>query len=190
MNNSELVEEYIGLATGADIENIIKLQKENLHHNLSEVEKSNGFLFLENTHEDLKKILCGDGVMVVCKNNNELLGYLFSINLDYAKSLHFFSKLIESLENIDYEGKNINEYKYCILGQVCVKKDFRGKGILEKLYTKIKEELVYLNYDIAVSEIAENNTRSISANLGKIGLKNIGHYTSNGVQWLIVVLDL
>lgn len=128
--------------------------------------------------------------MVVYKQDSKVLGYLFSINLDYAKKLNFFNEFFKNLESLEYNCKNINEFNYCVLGQLCIKKEFRGKGILEKLHSKIKEELINRKYDIAVSEIAENNMRSIGANLGRMGMKGIGNYTSNDVEWLIVVLDL
>ena len=72
--------------------------------------------------------------------------------------------------------------------QVCIEKNYRGKGILEKLYQELKTRLAD-KYDLGVSEIASNNPRSLHAHLNKIGLKIAEQYSAEGKDWYIVVLD-
>jgi hypothetical protein len=191
VKNFEENKEIISLATEGDIPNIIKLQRDNLPINLAEEEKrKEGFVSLTTTEQDLEKIMKGDGVIVVDKQNNNLNGYLFSITLDYAKKISFFDPLIENISNMEYKGKNLNEYKYCILAQTAIEKESRGKGILEKLYAKLKVELINKGYELGVSEITENNEKSLGVHINKIGLKKLGVYNFNNKNWIVVALDL
>jgi len=184
--------ETIGLGAEADIPSIIKLQQANLSENLTEKEKQKeGFVSLTTTEQDLEKIIIDDnGIIIVDKENNHIGGYLFSITLDYAKNLNFFDPLIENIKNIKYKGKNLNEYKYCILAQTAIEKELRGKGILEKLYTKLKSELINKGYELAISEIAESNEKSLGVHINKIGLKKLGVYNFDNKNWVVVALDL
>lgn len=183
--------EVVSFAKEADISEIIKLQQENLLKNLTEEEQQKeGFVSLQNNKIELKDIINGEGVFVVEKQNDCIVGYLFSVKLDYAKKLEFFEPLIKNLENISYKGQKIDQYKYCILAQICVKKEYRWTGVVEKLFSTLKKELINENYDLAISEIAESNTRSIHKHIDEIGMKNIGDYIFNNENWVIVALDL
>jgi len=66
----------------------------------------------------------------------------------------------------------------------------RGKGILEKLYTKLKSELINKGYELAISEIAESNEKSLGVHINKIGLKKLGVYNFDNKNWVVVALDL
>jgi hypothetical protein len=183
--------EIVSLAKEVDIPNIIKLQQANLSENLTEEERrKEGFVSLVTTENDLKNIIKGDGVIVVDKKDNNLKGYLFSITLGYAKNLSFLDPLIENINDMKYKGKNINEYKYCILAQTAIEKASRGHGVLESLYIKLKEELKNRGYELGVSEIAEDNEKSLGVHINKIGLKKLGIYNFNNKNRVVVALDL
>lgn len=191
MENLEIKNEIVELGTETDIPEILKLQQANLSENLTEEEKQKeGFVSLTTTEQDLEKIIKNDGVVVVDKENNNLKGYLFSVTLDYAKKISFLDPLIENINNVEYKDKNLNEYKCCILAQTAIEKESRGKGILEKLYAKLKTELISRGYELGVSEIAEDNKKSLGVHINKIGLKKLGSYVFNNKNWIIVALDL
>lgn len=187
----EIKKESTTLATQSDVLGIIALQQANLGKNLSEAEKlKSGYVSLETTTEDLGKIIEKDGVVVVYKQDGQLGGYLFSITQEYAKTLKFLEPFLENLKKMEFKGKNLSEYKYCILAQIAVKEDLRGSGVSKKLYQKLKEELKKQGYELGVSEIAADNKTSLNVHLQKLGLEKLGSYDSNGRSWVVVVLDL
>ena len=81
-------------------------------------------------------------------------------------------------------------YKYCILLQICIKKEYRGRyGLVENLYNELKKKLRG-DYDLAISEIGAHNKRSLNVHINKIGFKVIKKYLADGVEWFIVALDI
>ncbi|MBP6912739.1 MAG: hypothetical protein KBB86_02290 [Candidatus Pacebacteria bacterium] len=187
-NNSG--EYSVGLAKGFDISNIIKLQSENLEVNLSNDQKGDGFLRLKNSHQEIEDIINGQGVFIVCYQGNNLAGYVFSINKEYAKKINFFDDFTENIKDVQYKNKNINEYNYCILGQLCIIVQHRGSKVLELLHERLRHELTSKGYEIAVTEIDESNTRSIEANINKMGMVQAGKYKTCNNVWLITVMPL
>jgi L-amino acid N-acyltransferase YncA len=96
--------------------------------------------------------------------------------------------MFEVFNQVIYHGKKISEYRYLVVGQVCVAKEFRGKGVLNLCYQAYKKQFES-KYDFAITEIAQKNIRSMKAH-ERIGFKTIHQYReSNGMDWNIVVWD-
>jgi len=73
------------------------------------------------------------------------------------------------------------------MGQICIDKTYRGKGIFNILYQKHKE-LYSHKYDLLVTEISVNNPRSLRAH-EKVGFKIIHTYHDALDEWAVVVWD-
>jgi hypothetical protein len=115
-----------------DLNDVIKLQYENLGKNLSEEEKRKwGFVSLGTSPEILKEIIEKEGLFVA-KEGNKLIGYLIVMEVETAKNVPFFGPLINYIQNIKIINKYLSDYKYCIIAQICISKEFRGSGLLEK----------------------------------------------------------
>lgn len=178
----------IGLAKEEDLADILRLQQENLGQNISEAEKEKqGFVSLETPEKLLREILDQEGI-TVARINGKVVGYLMPMSVEQCKQALLLHPFIEKFETVKFENKPLNEYRYCILGQVCVDKQYRGKGILEKLYEELKSRLAK-KYDIGISEIGANNPRSLHVHLDKLGFKITEQYTAQGKDWYIVTLD-
>ncbi len=96
--------------------------------------------------------------------------------------------MFEVFDKIIYNGKTISEYNYLVVGQACIDKNYRGKGLLDEAYKAYKG---YFNskYDFAITEIALTNQRSINAHK-RIGFFEIHKYVdNNNVEWSVVVWD-
>ena len=131
----------ITLANKDDLNSIIHLQQANLIKNISTEEKEkNGFVSVETEFDLLKEIADEEGI-TIAKDQNNIVGYLMPMTVEHGKRVPLFDPFIKRFENITFEGKSLNKYKYCILGQVCIDKEYRGKGILEKLYQELKNRL-------------------------------------------------
>jgi L-amino acid N-acyltransferase YncA len=73
------------------------------------------------------------------------------------------------------------------MGQICVDKAYRGKGVFELLYQKHRE-IFEKSYDFIVTEISTRNTRSLRAH-EKVGFKTIHTYRDSMDEWNVVVWD-
>ncbi len=69
-------------------------------------------------------------------------------------------RMIDNLETLSFNGKPLSSFSFYIMGQVCIDKDYRGKGIFNILFQKHKK--LYSNaYELLVTEISTKNYRSL-----------------------------
>jgi len=171
-----------------DLLGILELQKRNLAKNLDREEiRSQGFVTVSHRLEDLQKMNVIEQ-SVIAKETNTVIAYLIAMTEKSKFDIPVLIPMFEIFDKIQYEEKLLSEYHYMVVGQVCVDKEYRGKGVLDKCYD------LYVNtfrprYDFAVTEIASSNLRSLNAHR-RIGFESIHEYVApNQEQWAIVVLD-
>lgn len=75
---------------------------------------------------------------------------------------------------------------FIVMGQVCIGKKYRKKGVFRKLY-EVMWEAVHPEYDCIVTEVDNNNQRSLKAHLG-IGFKVLETYTADEREWHLISL--
>jgi hypothetical protein len=76
------------------------------------------------------------------------------------------------------------------MGQVCVAREHRGKGVVDGLYRTLAER--YRDrFDFTVTEVAARNTRSLRAH-ARAGFETLHVYpdATTGEEWHVVALDL
>lgn len=119
---------------------------------------------------------------------SELKGYFITLSKELASKSPFWEEMLSSAQNIQYEGKKVKDYNYALIGQICVEKSFRGGITFSKLYSTTATMLREIGYEIAIGEIAGDNSKSLAVHSF---LKEIGVYKSiSGQEWHIVILDL
>lgn len=180
--------QYSKSKTNQELLEIIALQKQNLPQNLSSEEiKREGFVTVEHSFEALKK-MNEITQHVLIKNNNKVVGYLLAMTKKSQHDIAVLKPMFDVFEKIYYKNKVVNTYNYLVVGQVCIAKNYRGKGLLSTCYEAYKYFYKY-SYDFAITEIATSNKRSINAHK-KIGFKEIHKYTdTNNTNWSIVIWD-
>src|SRR6476659_854349 len=144
------------VTTNEELQQIIQLSYQNLRTKISEEEKnSQGFVSWNYSFELLQK-MNAQYPHVVVKDNNKVIGYAL-VALKEARDFHpALQQMIIDLEPLVYKGRKLSAYKYYVMGQICVDKGYRGKGIFKMLYLKHKT-LFEKNYDFVVTEISTGN---------------------------------
>jgi len=173
------------VTTNEELQQIIQLSYQNLRTKISEEEKkSQGFVSWDYSFELLHK-LNDQHPHVIVKDNNKVIGYAL-VALKEARSFHpALEQMITDLEPLLYNDKKLSACEYYVMGQVCIDKAYRGKGIFEMLYQKHKT-LFEKDYDFVVTEISTSNSRSLSAHK-KIGFKIIYTYANTTDEWNVVL---
>ncbi len=164
------------------------MQKSNLAQGLSVTEvQSQGFVTVNHSYEQLKK-LNDIEKHVIAKDDEKVIAYALAMTQRSKHDILILLPMFDAFDKIIYKGKKVNEYHYIVVGQVCVDKSFRGKGIFDKCYSAYKE--YYKDrYDFAITEIAVTNTRSLQAHR-RIGFKEINSYVApDNTEWIVVVWD-
>jgi len=174
--------------TDQDLHQILDLQKKNLARSLSQEEiNREGFVTVHHSFAGLKQMNSYEQ-SVIAKENDIVVAYLLAMTQQSKYDIPILAPMFEVFNQRVYRGRKISEYNYLVVGQVCVAKEFRGKGILDECYQEYKKRFAK-KYDFAITEIARNNLRSMKAH-ERIGFKTIHQYLeSNGTDWNIVVWD-
>ena len=179
---------YTTSKSDMDLLGILELQGKNHPANLTAEEISTqGFITVLQSLENLRN-LSDIQPHIICKHNGKIVAYLLTITAKSKNELPVLIPMFKIFETLIFKEKSISEYKYVVVGQVCVDKNYRGMGILDKCYSEYKRHLKD-KYDFAITEISSRNTRSIKAHK-RIGFTEIYKYTSQNLEeWSVVVLE-
>jgi len=170
-----------------ELQQVHLLNQQSLKQNLDETEKQQeGFVTWLYSIELLQQMhALAPGVIV--KDGDKVVGYALVTPLE-ARGFHQdLSIMIDNLETLEYKGKLLVDYRWYVMGQVCIDKAYRGKGIFKMLYQKHKE-LYSSKYEMLVTEISVNNPRSLRAH-EKVGFEIIHTYKDALDEWAVVVWD-
>jgi GNAT superfamily N-acetyltransferase len=171
--------------TDQDLRGILSLQKKNLAAALSPGEiSSQGFVTVDHSFEQLHALNQIEK-HIVCKHGDVVIGYLLSMTTASKNDIPVLVPMFEVFKTLELEGKPLLYYKLMVVGQVCVDKTYRGKGILDQCYGEYKKAFKN-KYDLAITEISARNTRSLKAH-ERIGFKELHRFVANdGEEWVIV----
>lgn len=171
-----------------DLLGILELQRKNHSANLPAEEiLAQGFITVLHSIENLRN-LHDIQPHILCKHNGKVIAYLLTMTAKSKNEIPVLLPMFKIFETLIFRGKPISEYNYVVVGQVCIDKNYRGMGILDKCYSEYKLHLKN-TYDFAITEISSRNSRSIRAHK-RIGFTEIYKYASqNQEEWSVVVLD-
>lgn len=170
-----------------ELQQLLLLQQQNLKTAVSEQEKKEqGFVTMPFTLEMLLA-MHAFAPSIIVKDNDILAGYAIVFLKEGRAIYPAMESMFANFEKISWKGKPFNSYRYYIMGQICIAKPYRGKGVFDMLYEKHKE-LYQPAYDCIVTEISASNYRSLRAH-ERIGFKTISTHSDAIDTWNVVVWD-
>ena len=173
------------VTTQEELDQIHQLNQLNLRYNIGEQEKvQEGFVswlyppvLLKQMHDLAPSVIVKDG--------SQVAGYALT-TLKEARAFHpDLETMFHNLESVNYKNKPLFDYNFYCMGQICVAKDYRGRGVANMLYQKHKE-LYSKTFDFILTEIATGNLRSIKAH-EKVGFISIYTYKDAVDEWSVVI---
>lgn len=173
---------YTTAKTNDELKQILALQQANLYKNVSEEEKiGEGFVTVEHTFEVLKAMndVCPH---TIAKFGNEVAGYALSMHPSFGDKI----KVLEPLFDLLKQESLLKSEKFIVMGQVCVSKKYRKKGVFRGLYEAMKVH-VSPEFNCIVTDINAKNTRSLQAHYS-VGFESTSTFTSDGEDWVVVSL--
>ena len=178
---------YSTAGSSEDLKQILNLQAINLAENITDQElKEQGFVTVKHSLEVLTK-MNHPFPHIIAKSSGKVIAYALVMLRDFAKEIPVLSPMFEQINQLKVDGDLINSSEYFVMGQVCIAKKFRSKGVFYELYQHMKT-CMSSDYDYVVTEIAEHNIRSFRAH-EKVGFRNIKAYKHQKDNWNIVVWD-
>ncbi len=172
-----------------DLQGILSLQQANLEANITSEElASQGFVTVEHNY-DLLSAMNDPYPHIIAKDAGMVVGYALVMLPAFGNSIPVLVPMFEQINTLVYENNKLAASKYFVMGQVCVGKGCRGKGVFAGLYEKMKVEMKN-DFDYIITEISARNKRSLRAH-EKVGFKTLKTYWSEeGEEWVVVILRI
>lgn len=170
------------------LQQILDLQARNLADPLSPAEAAEqGFVTLRHDLPLLER-LCGPYRHVVAMDGDRLVGYALVMLKEFGSAFPILLPMFEQIDRLTVGERRLVEMSYFVMGQVCVEKEYRGRGVFRGLYEELKEHMSGA-FDLVVTEVATRNQRSLRAH-EKVGFRRACQYLSpDHEQWEIVTWD-
>ncbi|MGB5378462.1 N-acetyltransferase family protein [Muriicola sp.] len=173
--------EFTRVSRQEELKEILVLQEQNLATNLTEKEiEKEGFVTVTHTLDLLSKMnmVCPH---IIAKDKGRVIGYALCMHPDFSREIPVLLSMFEQIREVVPK-----EQLYMVMGQVCIDKAYRGKGIFRGLYKTMKRSL-NSSFELIVTEVDGRNQRSLNAHLA-IGFNTIKKYQSDGRDWYLIAL--
>lgn len=179
---------YKRASTQAELEQILELQKNNLHSLISSEEKKiEGFLTIQHDFDLLNKMnkVCPH---IIAKEDEKVVGYALCMHPKFENEIDLlrpmFKQITKTLEQNKSDNPSFNNY--IVMGQICIDKSYRKQGIFRKLYANMLQE-IQPTFNIIITEVDKKNTRSLEAHYA-MGFELLSKYRSGGQDWELISL--
>jgi len=170
-----------------ELQQILQLQQENHIENIDGSEmQAQGFVTLRHDAATLKQ-MHELAASVIIKEDDKVVAYALTMLRECRQLIPDLEPMFALFDNLDWNNKPLNSYRFYVMGQVCIAKPYRGKGLFEQLYAHHRK--VYQSqFDLLVTEISTRNHRSLRAH-EKTGFTTIHTHRDNLDEWRVVGWD-
>ncbi|MFS4492464.1 N-acetyltransferase family protein [Maribacter sp. 2308TA10-17] len=172
---------YSRVSSEDELYQILALQKKNAIDAVSSAEKKNeGFVTVSHSYAILKQMndACPH---VIAKDGDIVVGYALVMLKEFRDEISILSAMFETAEEL-LGGK-----KFLAMGQICISKAYRKRGIFRGMYNFYKEELQD-EFDCLLTEVATDNQRSLEAHKST-GFKVLKTQVTDGISWELISWD-
>lgn len=180
---------YTQAKTTDELQQILALQAANLPQNISETElKKEGFVTVHHNFE-LLEAMNYPFPHIIAKDGDQVVAYALVMLRKFADKIPVLTSMFEMINESTFKEKSVNDSTYFAMGQVCIHKDYRGKGLFQNLYKTMQQH--YSNdFQYIITEIAARNPRSLRAH-SKVGFEDLKVFKDKefGELWHLVIWD-
>jgi len=164
-----------------ELEQILQLQHDNLPSIVSEeIKKKEGFVTVHHDFNILHRMneVCPH---IIATDDEKVVGYTLCMHPKFGDEIEVLKPMFTEINRV----LDRNE-KFIAMGQVCVDKTYRRKGIFRRLYSYMLEE-IQLEFNCIITEVDTQNIRSLEAHYA-VGFKLLSRYQSGGHDWELIRL--
>lgn len=172
-----------------DLLDILALQKANLSSLISPEEASKeGFVTVEHNFELLKK-MNSPYPHIVARDGQNIVAYALVMLKEIQTDIPILKPLFEVINQISYDGKVLEDCPFFVMGQVCIDKLYRGRGLFQGMYEEMRNRMKS-DFDYIITEISALNQRSLRAHL-RVGFEIVHEHTGEDREkWHTVLWDI
>jgi len=165
-----------------ELQGILRLQRANLTRQLTAEEiAADGFVTVEHTLDLLKRM---HAILpsIVAREGDSVAGYALVMPVECRAFIPILEPMFQRLETL-----GMLEQRFYVMGQVCVDKHWRGKGVFDLLYQAHRKHF-RASFDACVTEVAMRNRRSMRAH-ERVGFTVIDRYRDAIDDWAVLRWD-
>ena len=164
-----------------ELQQILELQTLNLRSAISTKEShKEGFVSVVHTLDLLERMNAIEA-HIIAKEGERVAGYALSMHPVFADEITMLKPMFKRVNR--QLGPH---HKFIIMGQICIEKQYRGKGIFRGLYEAMSAAL-FPAYESIITEVDADNQRSLQAHYA-IGFEEMQVYRSGGREWHLIQL--
>lgn len=177
----------IGEAVPSDLPQMAMLSAQNIRSAISEEEKQEQGFITWHYDEALLTAMHTIAPSIVAKQGDTVVGYALVALREMAPVHPDLAHMLDYWARITYKGKPLDQYRYYMMGQICVARAHRGQQLTDRMYAYHKERYAG-SYDLLLTEISTSNPRSQKAH-ERAGFQTIHTYHDHADEWNIVCWD-
>lgn len=175
-------------AAVADTPALAALANQYTYQNLDENARQGGFLTGSFTAPALGAMLASV-LGQVAYYQNELAGFVINSQLPTEHYPPFIQAISKLLPSLLYRQHPLTDYRWFYYGPVLVRQEYRGQGLLQRLFDATKQGVAG-RFDLGVAFIAAENAASRWVHIQKLRLEVIGNIEFEGQAYDILVFPV
>ncbi len=176
------------IAQISDVDGVLALQELYLVSNLTEAEKTAGFVTTPFTIPQLHEVIQKQELFVA-KDANKIIAYIFAGSWGFYKQWPIFdymTTLLPTLKFLEFDITLTNSFQY---GPISIHKEYRGSGLITPLFEFMRIHMLK-KYPLALTFINKNNIPSTKAHVEKLKWIIIGDFHFNNNDYFILAYEM
>ncbi|WP_419176176.1 GNAT family acetyltransferase [Desulfosediminicola sp.] len=166
------------LAELNDINAVLELQGRYQLDNISEEDKTDGFVTTPFTADQLQRLILQEKGLFVAKDESTVIAYAMSASWHYWSEWPMFQFMINELPQHTFKTETLSVTNSCQYGPICIHKKFRGTGVLEGIFDFARDAMSK-RYPIMITFINKENPRSYEAHTRKLHMTTLHEFQFN-----------
>jgi hypothetical protein len=171
----------IAHAEKSDYGGILDLQSRCFIGNLPVEARADGFVSAEFSLDQIHAMASELGIVVV-RDAGSVVGYMCASRIDLQPRPPILDAMFACLEKKVFRGKILTEEPTFAYGPVCIDQEYRGTGLLRRMFSTLKTELTG-RFEFGVAFVAADNPRSLKAHVDGLGMTDVGTFEHGGNQY-------
>lgn len=160
-------------AKAPDYPQILQLQYANTPEQLNAEQKRQGFIVSQMSEKQLDAVNNGLGVLLA-DDDGRIAGFVCLHTVDHQPRPGIVDTMLAQLPQARLldDGRRLSDLRIFLYGPVCLAADYRGQGLLHRLYDAVKQ-LTAADFDAGIAFVNDSNPHSRAAHVHGLGMQDV-----------------
>jgi len=122
-------------------------------------------------------------------SDGEVLAFLCASRNEFDLGSPVIAKMLATYDLVMFDGQPLKSYRSYIYGPVCIRRDYRRRGLLRGLYEAQKQDLAG-QADVGVAFVSRSNPHSLDAHIAGLGMTEVGDFELMDNVYVILAFRL